>query len=215
MDQPAWYKFLQTYCLWTDTSFREVASQLERAVRAPDYLHRPEVPILAALQPPLPWGKTCDLGSVEPLLLTSAACRPCISILSIRRNPQGNSLSCLGKAMLLPPQHADMHDAFKRLLHNGTMHAILRCVGLLIGRPGRGQDKPVADEIDIAMRTPENTKRYVEGRRIQTVFNLWDTDGDGKVAHYKLDRALCRRACPTYHDQCCESYDSAGAQASL
>ena len=48
--------------------------------------------------------------------------------------------------------------------------------------------------MDAAMRSPEQTKRYVEGRRIQTVFNLWDTDGDGKVTHYKIDRALCRRA---------------------
>ena len=57
------------------------------------------------------------------------------------------------------------------------------------------QDKSVTDEIDLAMRTPEQSKRYVEGRRIQTVFNLWDTDGNDKVTHYKLDRALCRRAC--------------------
>ena len=28
--------------------------------------------------------------------------------------------------------------------------------------------------------------------KVQTVFNLWDADGNGRVAHYKLDRALAR-----------------------
>lgn len=50
----------------------------------------------------------------------------------------------------------------------------------------------MADEIDAAMRTPEDMRRYIKERKIRTVFSLWDTDGDGKVAHYKVDRALCR-----------------------
>lgn len=39
MDEEAWHKFLKAWCLMNESYFSEVAERLERAVRAPDYLH--------------------------------------------------------------------------------------------------------------------------------------------------------------------------------
>ena len=43
MDQEAWHKFLKAWCLMHESYFSEVAERLERAVRAPDYLHSTKV----------------------------------------------------------------------------------------------------------------------------------------------------------------------------
>ena len=43
MDQEAWHKFLKAWCLMNESYFSEVSERLERAVRAPDYLHSTKV----------------------------------------------------------------------------------------------------------------------------------------------------------------------------
>ena len=52
------------------------------------------------------------------------------------------------------------------------------------------QDKMAAQEIADAMRSPEAMAAVVEAHKIDLVFHLWDTDGDGVASRKKLTRAL-------------------------
>ncbi|KAK9908070.1 hypothetical protein WJX75_002406 [Coccomyxa subellipsoidea] len=52
------------------------------------------------------------------------------------------------------------------------------------------EDKMAAQEIADAMRSPEAMAAVVEAHKIDLVFHLWDTDGDGVASRKKLTRAL-------------------------
>lgn len=54
----------------------------------------------------------------------------------------------------------------------------------------RAQDQMAAEEIDRAMQSPEAMQAAVDGHKIDLVFHLWESDGDGVASRKRVTRAL-------------------------
>jgi len=54
------------------------------------------------------------------------------------------------------------------------------------------QDKAIARELDAAMQTPKDARRYVDEHKSGSAFRLWDTNRDGRVSRTDLNTSLLR-----------------------
>ena len=52
------------------------------------------------------------------------------------------------------------------------------------------------------MRSPERLRRYVDYKKTETAFRLWDLDANGKVLREKITRGLLRFVLAV-HPLCC------------
>ena len=56
------------------------------------------------------------------------------------------------------------------------------------------QDRATQEELDDLVRSPERLRRYVDYKKTETAFRLWDLDTNGKVLREKITRGLLKCA---------------------
>ena len=56
------------------------------------------------------------------------------------------------------------------------------------------QDRATQEELDDLARSGDRMRRYVEHKRANTAFRLWDLDSNGRVLREKFVRGLLRCA---------------------
>ena len=56
------------------------------------------------------------------------------------------------------------------------------------------QDRAIQEELDDLVRSPERLSRYVDYKKTETAFRLWDLDANGKVLREKITRSLLKCA---------------------
>ena len=56
------------------------------------------------------------------------------------------------------------------------------------------QDRATQEELDDLARSGDRMRRYVEHKKAETAFRLWDLDSDGRVLREKVVRGLLRCA---------------------
>ena len=56
------------------------------------------------------------------------------------------------------------------------------------------QDRATQEELDDLARSGDRMRRYVEHKKAETAFRLWDLDSDGRVLREKIVRGLLRCA---------------------
>jgi Ca2+-binding EF-hand superfamily protein len=54
------------------------------------------------------------------------------------------------------------------------------------------QNRATLRELDDIVRTPDRLPRYVDDRKVETVFRLWDLDQNGKVKRETIVRSLMK-----------------------
>ena len=75
------------------------------------------------------------------------------------------------------------------------------------------QDRAIQEELDTMAHAPDRTRRYVEYKKAETAFRLWDLDANGKVLREKITRGLLKYASA----QCnrCQTFQSQGSFTAL
>ena len=61
------------------------------------------------------------------------------------------------------------------------------------------QDRAIQEELDTMAHSPDRTRRYVEYKKAETAFRLWDLDANGKVLREKITRGLLKYASAQCH----------------
>ena len=64
------------------------------------------------------------------------------------------------------------------------------------------QDRAIQEELDELVRSPDRLRRYVDYKKAETAFRLWDLDANGKVLRDKITRGLLKCAlclCAAFH----------------
>ncbi len=56
------------------------------------------------------------------------------------------------------------------------------------------QDRAIQEELDELVRSPDRLRRYVDYKKAETAFRLWDLDANGKVLRDKITRGLLKCA---------------------
>ena len=56
----------------------------------------------------------------------------------------------------------------------------------------RMQDRAALRELDDIVRTPDRLPRYVDDRKVEMAFRLWDLGQNGKVARETIVRSLLK-----------------------
>ncbi len=64
------------------------------------------------------------------------------------------------------------------------------------------QDRAIQEELDDLVRSPDRLRRYVDYKKTETAFRLWDLDANGKVLRDKITRGLLKCA-PALSLPCC------------
>ena len=75
------------------------------------------------------------------------------------------------------------------------------------------QDRAIQEELDNMAHSPDHTRRYVEYKKAETAFRLWDLDADGKVLREKITRGLLKYASAQCHG--CQPFQSQGSITAL
>ena len=74
------------------------------------------------------------------------------------------------------------------------------------------QDRAIQEELEDLVRSPDRLRRYVEYKKAETAFRLWDLDANGKVLRDKITRGLlkCAPALPHLFCLCGRPYSCSG-----
>ena len=62
------------------------------------------------------------------------------------------------------------------------------------------QDRAIQEELDNMAHAPDRTRRYVDYKKAETAFRLWDLDQNGKVHREKITRGLLKCASAQCHE---------------
>ena len=70
------------------------------------------------------------------------------------------------------------------------------------------QDRAIQEELDSMAHSPDRTRRYVEYKKAETAFHLWDLDANGKVIREEITQGLLKCASAQCHE--CRTFQSQG-----